>query len=143
MQGQNQYDAILDKQCHTGYGMYKVSSNHHNYYEDRIWRFECRKVADKLRGQPSCSTTDYVNNFDEEMSFSCGSNKYIQGVYSYHNNHYEDRRWKFTCCSIPDHPSSSCRLTSFLNEFDTDIDFEAGRDELITGIFSVHSNHAE
>lgn len=42
--------------------------------------------------------TEYVNDWDEVLVFQCQHNSYISGIDSYHNNHAEDRRFKFYCC---------------------------------------------
>ena len=44
-----------------------------------------------------CST-EYVNDWDEVIAFQCSHNGYITGIDSYHDNHVEDRRFKFRCC---------------------------------------------
>ena len=55
-----------------------------------------------------CSSTGYVNEWDLPMNFMCPANQYIAGVESDHDNGREDRRWKFTCCGIPNHITLSC-----------------------------------
>ena len=42
---QNKWDGSLFVQCKKGEALYKVKSEHHNYYEDRRWRWECRQVS--------------------------------------------------------------------------------------------------
>lgn len=84
-----------------------------------------------------------MNNFDQPMFFMCGKDSYIAGVDSYHSNKHEDRRWRFTCCSVPGHKTASCRVTGYVNEFDRPMNFQAGPGEVITGVFSYHSNRKE
>lgn len=141
LQNQNGFDQPHHAQCTGPDGMYRVRSVHDNHHEDRSWTWECRQVI--TSGYPKCHTTGWVNNFDQPMSFTCGPNEYIAGTESYHNNHYEDRRWKFTCCSAPDYKASGCRITDYVNDFDAPISFTAGPGETITGVFSYHNNRAE
>lgn len=44
--------------------------------------------------------TDYVNAMDSPIVFQCGSGV-IHGIESYHQDTYEDRRFKFKCCNLP------------------------------------------
>ena len=141
MQFQNHFDRALFVQCHGAKGMYRVQSVHNNRREDRVWNWECRQVAH--RGYPRCWHTGFVNDFDQPMFFMCNKDQYIAGVESHHSNHHEDRRWKFLCCSVPHHKTSSCRITGFVNEFDGHMNFWAGHGEVITGVFSYHDNHRE
>lgn len=142
MQYQNSYDGPLSVSCYGIQGMYKVTSVHSNYHEDRIWMWECRNVVNS-GSLDSCSKTDYVNEFDLPMNFLCPANKYIAGVESHHDNGVEDRRWKFTCCGISGKITTSCRQTGYVNNFDTPINFEASNGEVITGVYSYHDNGAE
>ena len=138
---QNNFDERLIKHCHGGSGMYKVQSIHDNHREDRVWNWECHHIL--KHGWPICRQTGYVNNFDEPMFFKCNRNEYISGVESYHDNHYEDRRWKFICCGASGHITKSCRHTGYVNNFDEKINFQAGYKEVITGVYSYHDNHRE
>ena len=142
MQFQNNYDGVLHVNCNPRDGMYRVASVHSNHHEDRIWSWECRRVI-RSHDTPRCGQTGYVNQYDDPMFFTCGANQYIAGVYSEHDNYREDRRWKFTCCSAPNHYTRSCRLTGFVNDYDSPIHFIAGPDEVMTGVFSIHDNHRE
>ena len=48
----------------------------------------------------SCSWTGYVNGWDAQYSYNCPNGKVLLGVSSYHDNHKEDRRFKFNCCLL-------------------------------------------
>ena len=141
IQFQNEFDQPLDAQCSGAYGMYKVLSVHSDTKEDRVWNWKCRQVVDHCH--PKCYLTDTVNNFDQPMFFMCAKNHYIGGVHSDHSNFHEDRKWKFSCCSATGYITAACRLTEYVNEFDGTMNFEAGPGEVITGVFSYHSNVRE
>ena len=121
--------------------MYKVESVHNNHNEDQSWNWECRQVVHS--GYPKCKRTDCVNALDGPMFFNCGKDEYIAGTDSFHDNHAEDRRWQFTCCSVTSYKTSSCRLSEFVNDFDGPLSFQAGPGEVITGVFSYHENKHE
>ena len=142
IQYQNQYDQRLLAYCHGGAGMYQVQSVYSDGARDRVWSWQCKNL--KMNAYNSqCANTDYVNNFDEPMYFMCGSDQYIAGVDSYHNNWREDRRWRFTCCSVRDLKIYSCRLTGYVNDFNQPLNFQAYPDEVITGVYGYHDNERE
>ena len=133
----NQWDGPLSQQCPKGQGFYRVRSKHDNGREDRLWEFYCRNVIES--GTPMCTTTSYINNFRQHISFMCGPNKYMAGVKSYHDNSKEDRRWQFTCCSAPKYITSKCRMTDYVNKLDQPMDFSASAGEVFTGVVSYYS----
>merc|ERR1719334_3060394 len=45
-----------------------------------------------------CGLTNYVNNWDARMDYTVASTRVINGFYSVHNNHREDRLWKVYHC---------------------------------------------
>ncbi|KAG2471230.1 HAAF factor, partial [Polypterus senegalus] len=63
---------------------------HHNKHEDRLWDLSCKPTFDSY---PRCSWSNYVNWFDEEFYYSCPGNSAMSGMYSYHDNKHEDRRY--------------------------------------------------
>ena len=68
---------------------------------------------------------------------------YIAGVDSYLDNGHEDRRWKFTCCSVRDLKIYSCQLTGYVSDFNQPLDFQADPEEVITGVYGYHDNGRE
>ena len=135
---QNQWDGVLSQQCPKGYGVYRVKSKHDNGREDRRWEFFCRRVV-QGGTTPTCSQTSYINNFRDTISYRCGKNRYMAGVYSYHSNAKEDRRWRITCCSAPSYTTSDCYLTNYVNSLDQPMDYTAKSGETITGFDSYYS----
>ena len=135
---QNKWDGVLSQRCANGYGVYRVKSKHDNGREDRRWEFFCRRVVQ--RGTtPTCSQTSYINNFRDTISYMCGKNHYMAGVYSYHYNEKEDRRWRITCCSAPSYVTRDCYLTDYVNALDQPMDYCVGTNEVITGVVSYYS----
>ena len=138
VQWQNVFDRPLSKMCVGTEGMYKVSSIYHGGFRDRRWKWECRSVGGD--GHKKCSSTGYVNEWDLPMNFMCPANQYLAGVYSIHDNGREDRRWKFTCCGIPNHITLNCRSSGYVNTWNAQLNFQAGEGEVITGVYSCHDN---
>ena len=44
--------------------------------------------------------SDYINEFDQPLTFQCPNDGFITGTESVHDNRKEDRRFKFQCCEI-------------------------------------------
>ncbi|GFR61598.1 hemagglutinin/amebocyte aggregation factor [Elysia marginata] len=138
----NNWDQPLLYACHGGQVLRSVYSIHNNGAEDRRWRFSCG-AAPSSASPNNCFWTDYVNTWDEPVSFMCPANNVIAGIQSYHNNGAEDRRTKFKCCSQSGYKTYSCSLTSYLQEFDRPLDYTVPNDKVLAGWASVHSNGAE
>ncbi|XP_062398081.1 hemagglutinin/amebocyte aggregation factor-like [Sardina pilchardus] len=79
-----------------------IISDHNNHHQDRQFAFKCcqSQFYQKLNG---CYWTGYVNLFDQYFEWQPKSGYYLAGVSSEHNNHYEDRRFKFYACSMTLH----------------------------------------
>ncbi|WAR02879.1 DERM-like protein, partial [Mya arenaria] len=100
----NALDAEFSFSCGTSeQTISHVESVHDNHAEDRQFDFSCRDVMAEMDGtKAACYWTGYANVFDQPENFQCPGNQYVNGMGSQHNNHYEDRIWKFRCCSLPD-----------------------------------------
>jgi len=142
----NSWDGVLNFRCPQHHGVYgsisRIKSHHHNGKEDRQWDFECNY---DIRTQSSCSWPhDFVNGWDAELQYECPKYGYIAGAYSYHDNHREDRRWKYFCCDCPrGYSRSHCYWTSYINSMDGWMDYKLGPGRVIVGLSSYHSNHHE
>ena len=60
------------------------------------------RVFQNLRGTSkswvnTLSTEEWVNEWDEKFEHSCGPGAALQGFRSFHDDHREDRLWRFTC----------------------------------------------
>lgn len=95
----NNYDGDMNYIC-PGNGVMKGwNSVHNNYYEDRQFKFLCCNV-EGFSVNPTCSWTDYLNDFDKNVAYRVPSSKaVISGVHSVHHNFFEDRRWKLYVCT--------------------------------------------
>ncbi|GFR61561.1 hemagglutinin/amebocyte aggregation factor [Elysia marginata] len=139
----NAWDGPLNFECPAGEFISSVYSVHNNQREDRRWRLGC-SAAPYGAIMPKCSwTEDYVNSWDEPISFMCPTDYAVAGIQSYHDNRFEDRRMKFKCCKPLAYKTLSCTLTPYLNEFDGELNYTVPNLRVLTGWFSVHQNRQE
>ncbi|XP_052802509.1 dermatopontin-like [Mya arenaria] len=141
----NALDAEFSFSCGTSeQTISHVESVHDNHAEDRQFDFSCRDVMAEMDGtKAACYWTGYANVFDQPENFQCPGNQYVNGMGSQHNNHYEDRIWKFRCCSLPDVHMADCKFTDWTNAFDGAQNFNAEPGTVMKGMDSYHSNHNE
>ncbi|XP_015204935.1 hemagglutinin/amebocyte aggregation factor-like [Lepisosteus oculatus] len=137
---ENEYDQPLHFTCPSYESIYYISSTHHNKYEDRLWSFSCKRTFENI---PLCSWSGYVNDFDQQFEFTCPPNSAISGMYSYHDNKREDRRWKFYCCSDSKICYSNCKWTDYVNGFDEPMSWTVPSSYYLVGASSYHDNHRE
>lgn len=141
---QNGFDRPHFFACSSGQSLYRIKSTHSNKKEDRTWEWICRPNA-ALAGHSRCKWSNYVNNFDGTLRYSCPENyPIIAGTRSYHDNRREDRRFKYRCC----HGNTSCRRTrcswsGWINQWDGKMDYYPPHGRTIVGFYSVHKNRRE
>ena len=139
---QNGWDGSLNVQCSDKQGFYRVRSQHSNYYEDRLWQWDCHTVAEKsFSGE--CYWTGWLNGWDQPVYAQCEPNYILAGVNSYHVNWAEDRRWKIRCCQAENHFTRNCEVSNYLNWYDGWMDYSVSAPKVFTGIFSAHMNSPE
>ncbi|XP_046551997.1 hemagglutinin/amebocyte aggregation factor-like isoform X2 [Haliotis rubra] len=85
--------------------------------------------------------TSYVNDFDKPVLYQCPRGNSIASWESYHSNHHEDRRHRFTCQKTPE--LGKCQWSGYVNQFDKPISFQCPNNGVISGVNSYHSNHHE
>merc|ERR1711962_213688 len=61
----------------------------------------CCKTTRVLKG---CLDTDWINNWDEKFTAQVAKDMVLVGMYSIHENHYDDRRFKLHYCKAPSTP---------------------------------------
>ena len=138
---QNCYDGALNVQCNSRSAFYRVRSYHKNCREDRIWQWYCRTIAKNSFSY--CIWYWYQNDWDQPLMFRCPANYVMTGVYSYHDNGKEDRRWRFKCCYASKHYTRNCRISSYVNSWDGDMDYSTYSGYAFVGAFSYHDNGKE
>ena len=135
---QNLYVAQLTVNCEDTSAFYRVRSQHSNGARDRQWLWECRGVVDTAFDD--CQWTDYLNSLDQPIYFQCDHNYVLTGVnsYYYHDNGAGDRRWKAKCCKSSDHFVQDCRVSGYVNTYDSYMDFSVDSPEVFTGFFNSY-----
>lgn len=94
----NQLDGVSKIECPANSVITRIRSSHSNKHEDRTWSYRCQEIKDWETDM--CQWTDFVNDFDKSFHFECGDQHVIAGIQSIHDNHHEDRRFKFQCCRM-------------------------------------------
>jgi len=94
----NNWDGDLKYECPNDQWWYSMKSIYHTGHRDRRFVMECGKRKDANQGSRQWS--NWVNNWDNPMHFSCATNEAISGMQSKHSNRREDRRWKFQCSRV-------------------------------------------
>ncbi|XP_025109656.1 dermatopontin-like [Pomacea canaliculata] len=137
----NEYDQPFTFKCPASRVLSSIASVNHNYYEDRIWDFGCT-IHPLEASITDCEwTSTYANEFKEAMVFQCTGEGFITGVESYHDNRYEDRRFKFQCCQSPRTVVHSCYFTTWTNNFDGNQNFSLPKGKLLRGVVSIYDTY--
>jgi hypothetical protein len=139
----NQYDGQMDWSTGSNRMVTGFYSQHNNHKEDRVWKFYHGSASGGVRCHSKYWTSDYQNVWDGTLSFSCAENEAISGFQSRHDNGKEDRRWKIQCCKVTNVQLHDVGLTGYLNNWDGNLDFTCADDEVLIGVYSVHDNRRE
>lgn len=135
------WDVPFQFTCPRGTSLSQIKSTHHNRYEDRIWDFDCRSVRqDTVR---SCLWSDYVNKWDAPFTYQCPHDYFVSGISGIHNNHKEDRRFKFYCCKkSAAQIMDGCYYTQ-RTTYDGYFNIIAPNTYVLKGVISEHHNQYE
>ena len=87
--------------------------------------------------------TGYVNEFDATLNTQCRPDYYISGVWSYHDNGKEDRRFSFRCCKVSGLCTRNCYLDGPVNNLDGDMNYNLKAGQVIVGAYSTHDNYKQ
>lgn len=139
---QNNYDGPLNFECKDNEYMASVRSHHDNHHEDRQWQYGCQLLSGSNQIR-NCKWYEDVNEMDQLLSFRCPANQVIAGVKSRHDNHHEDRVFGFRCCELVERKLNYCSLTSFINQYDGDMNYVVPHDYAIVGFNSEENDHHE
>ena len=125
--------------CPLGKSLYSVSGSYSgSYKKDRQYCYGCQSHS-SFKNYETCYNTKYVNNWDLPVAVLCKPDHFIVGVRSYHNNHFEDRRFRFRCCKFRYACTRYCYYQGPVNKFHGSMKFSQ-RGKVIVGAFSWH-NH--
>ena len=127
---QNNYGGQLNVHCGFTSALNKVKSQHSDEIEDRQWLWECRNVV--YSSFDDCEWTTYLIN-------QCDHDYVLIGVKSYYDNEAKVRRWKTKCCKSSNHFVQHCRVSGYINSYDSYMDFSVDSPEVFTGFFSART----
>ncbi len=112
---QNNFDQPLHVDCQSKKALSGVRSIYSTPHRDRRFQFLCQSITSYSFSK--CFWTGYENQWDQPLLFQCPTDHVMSGVKSVHNNHREDRLWRFKCCKAPCHQTKSCELSKFINSW--------------------------
>ncbi|XP_031550729.1 hemagglutinin/amebocyte aggregation factor-like [Actinia tenebrosa] len=137
----NTWDHEFTFTCPPGQAMTEFRSMYSNCHWDRVFRFKCKK---NIVAKGRCHWSHYVNNFDDPIAFKCPLSGFITGISSKHDNHYEDRRFRFRCCKDHRYHRHHCTSNSdYVNDWKQPFNFKAPKNHFLVGAFSYHINSQE
>ena len=136
----NYYDQVLSFFCGEYNALNSIRSRHDNGVEDRQYALSCRQVTDN--NFDYCYWTASVNGYQSTFDFSCPRDAVMRGMHSTHDNHFEDRVWRYECCFSSNHYTKSCEATNYLNDFDQEFSFGEGGDRVLIGAQSYFEGWA-
>jgi hypothetical protein len=94
--GETGYDEEWTRECPSDSYMTGFSSHHHNHNEDRRFTFKCIKFTNQgLSRTQDAEFSVWQNEWDANLDYSSGTNKFITAIHSMHDNVKEDRRFQF------------------------------------------------
>jgi len=98
----NGWDAQLRYICPNNGYIVGLHSYHDNHREDRRWKIACCEVS---AGLEDCRWRT-LNGWDSYMNYNVDKGRVINGLFSWHDNHREDRIWKALDCRM-----KNCEVT--------------------------------
>ena len=139
---QNQWDKHHLGTCENGNYIRRLMSEHDNRKEDRIWEVICGRSSN-LAANQNCDWTDYVNEWDQPVVFTCSGDRLLSGMQSDHWDRREDRRFRFRCCGVAGRKPSNCAWSGYANDWDREMNFAVSSNQVMTGAFSFHDDRKE
>jgi len=139
----NDYDGKLDYKCGSNEVLTGLYSVHNNHREDRVWKFRCARLVPIPKLSISSSWSNYENDYDRHMHFTAGANRMITGLYSHHNNHREDRRWKFSSGYARGVTCQPQSWSGWKNSWDGVLNLDCPANQVLYGVESYHDNGRE
>jgi len=116
-----------------------LKSWHNNGREDRLFN---PLVTDIGSSQYGRVLSGWVNNWDAYFAYTCPTNKAIVGMYSYHDNRKEDRRWRFYCAGFHGVGFRAGGWPNWQTNWDAYFALSCGHNPVI-GFSSYHDNRKE
>ena len=125
--------------CYGGQVLKHVESMYINIKKDRLWEFSCVSTGANASNSYACRWTDYINIWNEPISFSCPLAQAIAGVHSYYSYRHGDRRFMFKCCKHQGFKTSSCALTTYAKSDGDPLTLYVSEGSIFAGWNSVYA----
>jgi len=138
----NDFDQTFQFSAGTNRMITGFFSYHDNHREDRRWIVKYGSASGV--GCSAQGWSNWQNDFDQSMTFTCPSQQVLNGFNSYHDNHREDRRWEFRCCKVSGAVLKNAAWNSdYQNWWDGNLDYRCPSTMVISGVTSYHDNGRE
>ena len=97
-----------------------------------------------VSSQNYMTSDGYNNDYDEDLSFSCGSYRALNSIESRYDDIKKDRQYKLGChqFQMDDNYPWICFLSPE-TEYDKPFIYTCGKNRVMGGIYSKHSNSEE
>merc|ERR1712199_26470 len=135
----NNWDGNMHYSVGGTYFFAGLHSVHNNGREDRLFKPLLNQWP---AVQSHAPWSGWINNMDHSFTYSCPHNKAITGLISYHNNHYEDRRWRIRCAAFHGVTIHKRGWPGWQTNWDQAWSLSCGHSPLV-GLSSYHHNGAE
>eukprot|EP00091_Calanus_sinicus_P006429 TRINITY_DN1706_c0_g1_i9.p1 TRINITY_DN1706_c0_g1~~TRINITY_DN1706_c0_g1_i9.p1 ORF type:complete len:383 (-),score=99.20 TRINITY_DN1706_c0_g1_i9:38-1138(-) len=132
--------------CKPGERVASIHSEHSNHNEDRKWTLTCGAVQPEfiVENENSWYEVTSPNGWDGELWWQgTPENKFLVGMTSEHDNHHEDRQFRFFTVYSDNWYVTDCIWHTAVNNLDGVLDWTLGADEVFAGLHSIHHNHQE
>merc|ERR1712217_15974 len=134
--------------CQKGERVSKIYSVHDNKKEDRKWTLTCGAITPEfiVPNKNDWYEISEENNWDGLIYWKGAANAnhgFLVGMSSYHSNSKEDRKYKFFSIRSDNWYTTDCKWRKNVNDWDGKLSWTLGDDEVIGGLYSIHSNKKE
>ncbi|KAK3767608.1 hypothetical protein RRG08_003869 [Elysia crispata] len=92
----NEWDGPVLFMCPANKVLAGIDSKFDTLVSDRRFKFQCCEYPGYKTSE--CQLTGYLNDWQDEMSYSASNDAVLTGWFSYHDNGFEDRRHKLVEC---------------------------------------------
>jgi len=136
----NGWDGNMNWQANGHTFVSGLRSVHDNGREDRLFSPLLTNIGST---QAHKHWSGWVNNMDAYYLYDCPNNYVLSGFISYHQNHYEDRRWRFQCARFHGlNARRDAHWPSWQTNWDATFHIGCGHRPVV-GISSYHDNRKE
>jgi len=136
----NELKQPLDFECPANQAITGLFSEHHNWEEDRKWKFSC---GGSTLTMENCQWNDY-SQYDQVIDVDMGT-RVLTGVKAEFAQANRDRKYRFKSCEIAG--TNTCGFgrgdKDYKNDWDKELKFNLPSDEFINYVRSYHDNSKE